>query len=208
MDDSVGGLLRTLLRAIFDLGPPDGDDPERSVQRPEGLPLPNRQWLEQIAEAIAVEVLLSFDLCEKRIDDSPVEVEKWLRAPPDVEWAEQRKNHRLRIRTAVDDLFEGSLAQAEVPASLRAWKIQIADACADGILERFYLRPASAGPHATCRRMMYEVGQELQRALGHRSLFLVSGRSAEVQAMEEAIARASEALDELKRVLRDEPSGD
>ena len=77
-----------------------------------------------------------------------------------------------------------------------------ADACADGILDRFYLRPATQGPHATCRRMMYEVGQELQRALGHRSLYLVSGRSAEVQAMEEAIARAYEALGELKRVLR------
>lgn len=204
MGDSVEGLLRTLLRAIFDLETPHPGDADLPVHRPEGLSIPDRQWLERVVEAIAVEILLSFDLCEKRIDEDPAEVQEWQCAPSDVEWAERRKNHRLRIRTAVDDLFEGSLAQAEVPASLRAWKIQIADACADGILDRFHLRPATQGPHAACRRMMYEVGQELQRALGHRSLYLVSGRSAEVQAMEEAIVRAYEALGELKRVLREE----
>jgi hypothetical protein len=205
MGDNVEGLLRTLLRAIFDLEPPDRRDPDLSVRRPEGLSIPNRQWLERIVEAIAAEILLSFDLREKRAGDESAEVELWLNAHPDVEWAERRKNHRLRIRTAVDDLFEGSLAQAEVPASLRAWKIQIADACADAILERFYLRPASVGPHAACRRVMYEVGQELQRALGHKSLYLLSGRSTEVQAMEEAIARAYDALGELKRILQEDP---
>lgn len=204
MGDSVEGLLHTLLRAIFDLETPDPGDADLLVHRPEGLSIPDRQWLERVVGAIAVEILLSFDLREKRVDDDPIQVQEWQRIPSDIEWTERRKNHRLRIRTAVDDLFEGSLAQAEVPASLRAWKIQIADACADGILARFHLRPATQGPRAACRRMMYEVGQELQVALGHRSLYLVSGRSAEVQAMEEAIARAYEALGELKRVLREE----
>ncbi len=203
MGNTVEGLLRTLLRVIFDLEPPVEQDVGLPIRRPEGLEIPDRRWLEMVVEAIAAEVLLSFDLREKQADDDPIEVEQWQQPEVVDEWAERRRNHRLRIRTAVDDLFEGSLAQPEIPASLRAWKIQIADACADAILDRFHLRPASSGPHATCRRVMYDVGQELQRALGYKSLFLMTGRSAEVKAMEAAIERAYEAIRELTRLMQE-----
>ena len=137
----------------------------------------------------------------KTADDDPAEIEQWKQIDAESEVIEQRKNHRLRIRTAVDDLFEESLAHMDVPASLRAYKIQIADACADTILDRFYLRPPSTGPHTQHRRTIYGVGQRLQQALGYKTLFLMTGRIAEVRAMETAIEAAYETIHKLLQEL-------
>jgi hypothetical protein len=201
MDNAVDGQLRALLRVVFNLREPEEGEPGLAVTRPEGLWVRDRGWLEEVVEAIVGELLLSFDFRVKSQNDDRSEIAEWKQPECVEERTERRWNHRLRIRTIVDDRFEESLAQPDVSPSLRAWKIQIADACADAILDRFHVRPASTGPHATYRRTMYDVGQILQQALGCKTLFLMSGRIAEAKAMEAAIARAYEAVRKLVREL-------
>lgn len=204
MDGVIEIRIRTLLRVICDLRVPEEGDEGLQVNRPEGLTISELSWLEDLVEAIAREILLTFDLREKTKDDDPEEVEKWKKPVTVGGWVERRKNHRLRIRTEVDDLFEKSFPDSNVSASVRAWKIQIADQCADAILERFHVRPASSGPWAFYRRMMYEIGEKLQQALAYKDLFLMTGRIAEAQTMEATIESAYQAVCELMQDLNEE----
>lgn len=207
MGVTVEDRLRTLLRTIFGLSPPGADERHLPVRRPEGLKGPDPEWLEGLVDATTADVLLSFELREKLDSDDAAEIEAWQQVGDIDEWSERRKNHRLRIRTAVDNLFEHRPTHSEVPSILRAWKIQVADACADGILDRFYLRPASTGPRVAYRRTMYEIGQDLQHALGSQALFLMSGRVDEVRSMELAIERAYRAIRRLVQEIEDDGMG-
>jgi len=206
MDDVVETQLYTLLRVIFDLRVPEEGDRHLQVSRPEGLSISDLSWLEDLVEAIAQEVLLTFDLREKMKTDDPKEIEEWKEPVVVGGWVERRKNHRLRIRTAVDDLFEKNFPDQDVPASVRAWKIQIADQCADTVLERFHVRPASSGPWASYRRTMHEIGEKLRQALAYKDLFLMTGRVAEAQTMETAIESAYQAIRQLMQNLNEETS--
>lgn len=190
--------LRALLRIIFDLRVPEEKDVQHRINRPETLNILELSWLEDLVEAIVEGVLTSFDLRRKTDFASSSEIEEW-KKPAVVlgGWVERRKNHRLRIRTMVDDLFEKNLPPLDVPASVRAWKIQVSDECADAILERFHLRPASSGPWASYRQMMHTVSQNLQQALGYKDLFLITGRVSEAKTMETAIRGAYKTIQEL-----------
>jgi len=157
--------------------------------------------LEDLVEAILEQVWLTFDLRRKMKDDDPGEIEEWKKPLIVGGWVERRKNHRLRIRTMVDDLIEKGFPQPDVPASIRAWKIQVADVCADVMLERFHVRPASSGPWAAYRRTMHNIGENLQQALAYRDLFLMTGRTAEARTMETTIESAYQAICELMRDL-------
>jgi hypothetical protein len=204
MDNAVERQLRGLLAVILSLQAPAPDEPLLAVDRPDGLDAPDRTWLEQVVRALTEEVLRSFELRAKGEDDDPDEIARWIQPGTTDASLERRKNHRLRIRTVVDDLFEECLVQAHVPASLRAWKLQVADASADAILDRFHLRPTANGSTAVYRQVMYEVGQSLQQALGYKTLYMMSGRLAEAKAMEMAIERAYKAVQELVRGLERE----
>lgn len=199
--------LRALLRVIFDLRVPGEGDVDLRINRPEGLNILELSWLEDLIEAIVEGVLISFDLRGKTEKDDPKEIEEWKKPVIVGGWVERRKNHRLRIRTMVDDLFERNpkdLSLSNVPTSVvRAWKIQIADKCADAILERFHIRPASSGPWASYRRIMHNIGQNLQQALGYKDLFLMTGRIAEAKTMEASIESAHQAIRELLRDLEE-----
>jgi hypothetical protein len=204
MDNAVERQLRALLGVIMSLRAPAPDEPLLPVDRPDGLDAPDRTWLEEVVRALTEEVLRSFDLRTKAEDDDPGEIARWVQPDTTDASLERRKNHRLRIRTVVDDLFEECLVQAHVPASLRAWKIQVADASADAILDRFHLRPTDGGSTAVYRQVMYEVGQSLQQALGYKTLYTMSGRLAEAKAMEMAIERAYKSVQALVRELERE----
>ena len=203
VDNVVESQLYALLLVICGLGEPGEGESDLPVKRPKELCGLDPRWPEKVVEAVAREVLFHFDVLLKTADDDPAKIEQWLQADAVDEEVEQRKNHRLRIRTAVDNLFEESLAHVDVPAYLRAYKIQIADACADAILDRFHLRPTSAGPYAQHRRAMYDIGQRLQQALGYKALFLMTGRIAEVRAMETAIEAAYETIHSLVQKVMD-----
>ena len=195
--------LRALLRVIFDLQAPEEGEASIRIGRLESLNLLEVRWFEDLVNACIEGVLLAFDLRKKTENDDPKEIEKWKKPVIEGGWVERRKNHRLRIRTMVDDLFEKNLPLADVPASVRAWKIQVADECANTILERFHVRPSSSGPWASHRRMMHDMGQNLKHALGHKDLFLMTGRITEAKAMETRIRTAYETVRELMRDLRE-----
>ena len=197
MDAAIEQELYALLSVIFGLQSPGEGELHLQIKRPENLDIPDHMWLESLVEAIVGVVTLSFDLRQKRPDDDPDEMEHWKKSAVGDEWAERRKNDHLRIRTTVDDLFEESLARSDVTPTFRAWKIQVVDRCADVILDRFHVRPTSSGSHAAYRRVMYQVGQDLQQALGCKTLFLLSGRVAEVKTMETAIERAYQRVQRL-----------
>lgn len=199
--DSIDTELCALLRIIFDLRVPEEGDANLQINRPENSIILELGWLEDLIEAIVEGVLIAFDLRRKTENDDSKEIEKWKKPVIVGGWVERRKNHRLRIRTMVDDLFEKNFPFSNVPASVRAWKIQIADGCADAILERFHLRPASSGPWAIYRRTMHDIGESLQQALGYKNLFLMTGRIAEAKAMEASIKSAYQAIRELVQDL-------
>ena len=201
MDGAIETELRALLRVIFDLRVPEEGDANLQIKRPGGLSISELSWLEDLAEAILEGVLLTFDLRRRTKDDDPGEIESWKKPMIVGGWIERRKNHRLRIRTMVDDLVEKSFPRSDVPASVRAWKIQVADGCADTILERFHVRPASSGPWAAYRRTMHGIGESLQQALAYRDLFLMTGRITEAKTMETTIKSAYQAVRELMRDL-------
>jgi hypothetical protein len=204
MDATIDTELRALLRVIFDLRVPEEGETHLQIKRPQALGTTELSWLENLVDDIVKEVLLSFDLRRKSMDDDLEEIEKWKTEVIVGGWVERRKNHRLRIRTAVDDLFEENKPLAHVPANVRAWKIQVADECANAILSRFYLRPASSGPWATYRRTMYDIEQNLQQALGCQTLFLMTGRISEVKTMEAAIESAYEATRALVQEIQED----
>jgi hypothetical protein len=208
MDATIDIDLCALLRVIFDLRVPAEGEAHLQIKRPETLGFSELSWLERLVDAIIGEVLLSFDLRRKSPDDDPEEIEAWKTQAVVGGWVERRKNHRLRIRTAVDDLFEQNVPLSSVPANVRAWKIQIADECADAILSRFHLRAASSGPWATYRRTMYDIEQNLQQALGCQTLFLMTGRANEVKTMESAIASAYQAAHRLVQELEEVEVGE
>ena len=208
MDAATEKEFTTLLSVIFGLQSPEEGELHLQVKRPEDLDIPDHMWLQGLVEAIVGVVALSFDLRRKRSDDNPDEIEHWEKSAVGNEWTEKRKNHRLRIRTTVDDLFEESLARPDVTPTFRAWKIQVVDMCADAVLDRFYVRPTSSGSHAVYRRVMYQVGQDLQQALGCKTLFLLSGRTAEVKTMETAIERAYQRVQKLAANLENNHRSD
>lgn len=190
--------LRALMRVICDLRVPEEGEAKYQVARPEGLSILELEWLEDLVEAIVEGVLTTFDLRKKTDFDNPQEVEEWKKPVVTVGgWVERRKNHRLRIRTMVDDLFEKNLPPLEVQATVRAWKIQVADACADAILARFHVRPASTGPWASYRQTMHDIAQNLQQALGYKDLFLLTGRTSEARTMETSIKDAYQTIQQL-----------
>lgn len=193
--------LRALLSVIFDLRVPEEGDAHLQINRPASLSFLELSWLEDLVTAIIEGVLITFDLREKTENDEPKEIEEWKKPVILGGWVERRKNHRLRIRTMVDDLFERNLPLSDVPASVRAWKIQIADLCADAILDRFHVRPASSGPWASYRRTMHGIAQDLQQALGYKDLFLMTGRVAEAKTMEATLENAYQAIRELVQDL-------
>lgn len=190
---SIETELRALLRVIFDLRVPEEGQTHLQIKRPESLTISDLSRLDNLVEAIIREVTLSFDLRRKSEDDDPDEIERWKTRIVEGEWVERRKNHRLRIRTSVDDLFDKHLGLSAMPAAVRAWRLQVVDECADAVLSRFHVRPASSGPWASYRQTLYDIGQDLQQALGCRNLFLMTGRTGEVKMMLDAIERAQQA---------------
>lgn len=126
---------------------------------------------------------MTFDLRGKTEHDEPKEIEEWRKPVIVGGWVERRENHRLCIRTMVDDLFENNCPLSDVPTSVRAWKLQTADQCADVVLERFHVRPASSGPWMSHRRRMHDIGDYFHQALGYKDLFLMTGRIVEAKAM-------------------------
>jgi len=203
MDSGVGTELRALLRVIVDLRVPEEGDSDLKTNRPECLNILELGWLEDLVKAVVEGVLVTFDLRKKTDDDDLEEIEEWKKPVVANGWTERRKNHRLRIRTMVDDLFEEKLPLSEVPASVRAWKLRVADECANVILDRFHVRSASSGPWASYRKKMHRIGESLQQALGYKDLFLMTGRTAEAKAMGEIVETAHRAMDELMHDLQD-----
>ena len=53
---------------------------------------------------------------------------------------------------------------------------------------------------------MYDIGQNLQQAIAHKDLFLMTGRVDEVNAMRAAILKAHQTLAELIGKLEDTPA--
>jgi hypothetical protein len=203
MDASIAAELRMVLRVIFDLRAPEEGGASLRIRRPAGMNILEMSWLEDLVDVIVEGVLVAFDLRRKTENDDPQEIEEWKQPLAVGGWVERRKNHRLRIRTMVDDLFEKNLGLPDVPASVRAWKIQVADTCADVILDRFHVRPASSGPWASFRLAMHDIAQNLQQALGYKDLFLMTGRVSEAKTMETVIEDAYQAVRELVRELED-----
>ena len=206
MQDNTQIELSTLLRVIFDLRVPEEGEARYQISRPPDLDVSRLGWVGGLIDLIVREVMLSFDLRNKTDNDDPDEIEKWKKAIIADGRIERRKNHHLRIKTAVDDLFEKSCPRCDIRVSMRAWKIQVADMSADAILERYHVRPAASGPWAAYRRSLYDIGQGLQQALAHKDLFLMTGRMDEINAMEAAVAQAHQKLTEL--IAQVEISGD
>jgi hypothetical protein len=208
MDATVQEELCALVGTVVGQRAPLEEDTGLVVHRPDRLELTDWGWLDDLAGSIVQEVLLSFDLRKKTGDEEPEELERWKWPASGDDRLERRRDHRLRIRTTIDDLFEKSFPSGYVSATARAWKIQIADKCADAILDRFHVRPAASGPWALYRRSIYDVGQDLQQALGQGSLFLMTGRLLEAKAMEAAIERALSVIHKLIGELEQgDPSG-
>lgn len=203
MSADVNTTLRTLLLTIFDLRVPEKDDVQYQIRRPSGLNITELNWLEILADAIVQEIQLNFDLLLKGEAEDAKVIEAWKASVPLGEHLERRKNYRLRIRTMIDDLFEEVFPLGEVTATIRAWKIQLTDACADAILTKFHLRPASSGPWASYRRTLYDVGQALHQALAHKDLFLMTGRASEILAMKQVLAETNEMIARLAREFED-----
>ncbi len=195
MDSGLGTELRTLLRAIFELEEPR--EARLRTDRPQSLDILKPDWMENLVQAIVEGVLMTFDLRRKTENDVLAEIQEWTRPTGVNGWVERRKNHRLRIRTMVDDLFEEGLALSNVTANVRAWKLRVADTCADTVLERYHVRPASSGPWASQRQKMRQIGDDLQRALGYKDLFLMTGRVAEAKTMQAIVDNAHQAMQEL-----------
>jgi hypothetical protein len=197
--------LRALVRVVCDLRVPEEGEAKYQVSRPECINILELDWLEDLVEAILLGVLTTFDLRKKTELDDPDEIEEWKKPAVTVGgWVERRKNHRLRIRTMVDDLFEKNLPPLEVPATVRAWKIQVADECANAILDRFHIRPASSGPWASYRRTMHDIAQNLQQALGYKDLFLITGRPSEAKTMEASIKDAYHTIQQLVQEIEED----
>jgi hypothetical protein len=204
MDIAQETEINALLRVIFDLRVPEPGQTRLQIKRPASLGITELSCLEELIDAIIREVMLSFDLRKKTAEDDPEEIEEWKKPLIEGGWVERRRNHRLRIRTTVDDLFEKTIVLPEMPATVRAWRIQVVDECADAILERYHLRPASSGPWALYRRTLYEVGQDLQQALGCTTLFLMTGRTTEIRSMMAAVDRAHQATSKLLGELEED----
>jgi hypothetical protein len=202
MDRAVDRELYGLLRVLFGLDEAGKEWSVQPVRRPSGVGVLEEDWLEELVEAIAGEILSSFDLRVRSAREDGAEVERWRGSVRAGGWVERRRNHRLRIRTAVDDLFEGYCTHSDVTATLRAWKLQLADACADVILSRFHVRPASNDRNASARRVAGDIGEDLEEALNCRKLFLMTGRDEELEAMKAAIERAYRATLQLMGGLK------
>ncbi|MBN1584359.1 MAG: hypothetical protein JXA89_26875 [Anaerolineae bacterium] len=205
MQDNIELELCALLRVIFDLRVPEEGESRFQIDRPPDLDVSKLGWVGGLIDTIVREVMMTFDLRKKTAHDDPEEIEKWKKTISADGQIERRKNHHLRIKTAVDDLFEKGCPRCDIRVSMRAWKIQVADMCADAILEQYHLRPAASGPWAAYRRSMYDIGQNLQQALAHKDLFLMTGRVDEVSAMETAIAQAHQRLADLVATLEKTP---
>lgn len=206
MEGNIQAKLDALIRTVFDLRVPDDRDVCYQVARPAGIDISELGWLERLAEAVVRDVQLSFDLRLKAEGENPKEIEAWKTQVQIDGLLERRKNYRLRIRVIVDDLFEKFVPPSSITATMRAWKIQLADACAEAILERFHLRPASSGPWAVYRQALHEIEQKLHQALAHRDLFLLTGRTGEVEALCRMIQEAGEAAQALVRRIEQDNS--
>ena len=206
MEGDIATELCALLRVIFDLRAPEEGEADLPISRPESLRFFESDWLEDLVRAIVEGTLTAFDLCRKTKEDNPKEIEEWKNPVIAGGWVERRKNHRLRIRTMVDDLFEKNRPLPDVLSCVRAWKLHVADKCADVILERFHVRPASSGPWASYRRAMRDIGEDLQQALAHKDLFSMTGRIAEAKAMEPTIESAYQAIRALVQELEESDS--
>ena len=203
MDGRVKVELEALLRVIFGLSAPKKEDEEFRVTLPESLAFLRTDWLEDLIRNITQEILASFDLRRKTMDDDPKEIEKWKSPSIQGGWIERRKNHHLRIRTTIDDLFEKNRPLPDVLTCVRAWKLEVSDACADAIIKRFHIRPVIAGPWVGRREQMQKISQSVQETLAHKDLFLMTGRIAEAKAMEFTIKKAYLAMRELIEELEE-----
>ena len=208
MKGSTETELCALLRVIFDLRVPEEGEARYQIRRPPDLDVARLGWVAGLTDAIVRDVMLTFDLRKKSADDDPDEIERWKKVIVADGYIERRKNHHLRIKTSVDDLFEKTCPRCDVTASMRAWKIQLAGECADAILELYHVRPAASGPWASYRRAMYDIGQSLQQGLAHKDLFLMTGRIQEVKSMGAVVADAHHILSDLLSELdTDIPTG-
>jgi|GEM_PF-6046532 len=207
MEENVQTELDALIRTVFDLRVPTERDASYQVVRPAGIGISELGWLERLAEAVVQEVQLGFDLRLKTEGENPKEIEAWKMQVRADGLLERRKNYRLRIRVMVDDLFEKIVPLTNVTATVRAWKIQLADACAEAILDRFHLRPASSGPWAIYRQTLHEIGQKLNQALAHQELFLMTGRPGEIEAMRAMIQEANQAVQALAEQVLNQKNG-
>jgi hypothetical protein len=208
MDTAVETELGALVRVILGRQAPKEGEKGLPVKRPDRLELSDSEWLDVLVEDTVREVLLAFDLRLKTPDDDPAEIERWKKPIVPGGWIERRKNFRLRIRTSIDDLFERGLPECDASPKARAWKIQIVDRCADEIIERFHLRPASSGPWVLYRRTLQSIGQDLENAQGNIHLFLMSGRASEVQEIESAITHAYQSICQLAQDVRQQKSAE
>ncbi len=201
MDNRIENELKALLQVILDLRVPSEQDARFYIARPDEMVVLQTGWLQDLIEAIIREILLAFDLLPKSQDDDLEEIEDWKKAVWTQGWIERRRNHRLRIRTSVDSVFEDAFPTSGMTASVRAWKIQVMDVCADAIIERFHLRPAAGGTWACFRKRMQSIEKSLQQAINCKELFLSTGRVDEVWSMEKAIIRAQQEITLLKQEI-------
>lgn len=173
------------------------------IARSGGLHVLRTGWLVGLVEEIREELFLDFDLRRKRENEDLEEIEEWKSQPVGGKWTERRKCHRLRVRTMVDDIFEKSLPLAEVTTSVRAWKIQIVDAFAEAVLERFHLRPASTRPWASHRLQIHDIGKALEQALDYRERLLRSEKLLDARLLQDTISSVHETVRDLVRDIRE-----
>jgi hypothetical protein len=201
--DPIKTQLDATLRLILGLCPPTEGQGHLSIALPESLRHLGVEWREKLIAACLQELMTTFDFRRRSESDDPDEIERWKKPTVTGGWIERRKNHRLRIRTMVDDLFEKNRPLPDVLTCVRAWKLQVADACADAIMEQYHLRPAATSLWLTQRRKLHRVAQEIQEALAHKDLFLMTGRFDELKAMQTKVRRAHQAMQALTRALEE-----
>lgn len=201
--DEIKAELDDMLRVILSLRPPGEGQSHLPIALPESLRYLSSGWQEKLIDACVRELLTTFDFREKSETDDPDEIEGWKKPIIAEGWIERRKNHRLRIRTMVDDLFEKNRPLPDVLTCVRAWKLQVADRYADAILERYHVRPAATSPWVTHHKNLHRVAEEIQEALAHKDLFLMTGRFNELAAMQTKIERAYLAVQTLMQELEE-----
>ncbi|MFZ5918692.1 MAG: hypothetical protein ACOYZ7_17290 [Chloroflexota bacterium] len=209
MESDVQTELAALLKVILGLRPPEPGEESLQIALPESLAFLGSEWRQNWMKATQQQMLATFELRRKTPADDPSEIEAWKNQSQVEPGLERRKNHRLHIRSTVDDLFEKNRPVPDVLTCVRAWKLQVADRCADAVLQRFHLRPTAGAPWVRHRQKVEAITRYIEETLAHGSLFLMGGRFPDVKAMEFAIKKAYQATQDLLEALEaDDSPGD